>query len=119
MVIDVEVYRMCRRVRAGIGTGIGEADVVAALDEVGPVGDFLSRTATRDAVRGGEFFLPRLGSHGTFDRWEAAGRPDILDEAREKANAAIAGHQALPFPDGVAAELARIEAAARASAAGN
>ena len=119
MVLDVEIYRACRRLRAGIGTGVGEADVVAALDEVGPVGDFLSRTATRDAVRGGEFFLPKLGNHGTFDRWEAAGRPDILDEAREKAYAAIAGHQPIPFPDDVASELARLETAARTSTAKN
>ena len=115
MVIDVEVYRMCRRMRAGIGEGVGEADVVAALEEVGPVGDFLSRTATRDAVRGGEFFMPKLGYHGTFDRWEAAGRPDVLDQAREKAYAAIAGHQPIPFPDEVAAELARLEQRARAA----
>ncbi len=119
MVLDVEIYRACRRLRAGIGTGVGEADVVAALDEVGPVGDFLSRTATRDAVRGGEFFKPKLGNHGTFDHWEAAGRPDILDEAREKAYAAIAGHQPIPFPDDVAAELARLETAARTSTAKN
>lgn len=117
MVIDVEVFRMCRRLRAGIGVGVGEADVVAALDEIGPVGDFLSRTATRDAVRGGEFYLPRLGSHGSFDRWDGAGRPDVLDEAREKAHAAIASHQAIPFPDDVSTELARLETAARASTA--
>lgn len=113
MVIDVEVYRACRAIRRGIGAGVGEADVVAALDEVGPVGDFLGRTATRDAVRGGEFFMPRLGYHGAFDRWEATGRPDILDQARETASAAIGGHQAIPFADGVAAELARIERRAR------
>ena len=117
MVIDVEVYRMCRRLRDGIGTGVGETDVVRALDEVGPVGDFLSRTATRDAVRGGEFYLPKLGSHGSFDRWDADGRPDVLDEAREKAHAAIASHRAVPFPDDVAAELVKLETAARASTA--
>jgi trimethylamine--corrinoid protein Co-methyltransferase len=117
MVIDVETYRMWRHIRGGIGEGVGEPDVVAALDEVGPTGDFLSRTATRDAVRGGEFFMPKLGYHGTFDRWEAAGRPDVLDQAREKAYAAIAGHEPIPFPDDVAAELARLETAARASTA--
>ena len=59
MVIDVEVYRMCRRLHEGIGAGVGETDVLAALEEVGPVGDFLARTQTRDAVRGGEWFMPR------------------------------------------------------------
>jgi len=118
MVIDVEVYRSCRRVARGVGAGVGETDVVAALDEVGPVGDFLSRTATRDAVRGGEWHMPRIGYHGTWDRFEAAGRPDILDQAREQAFAAIAGHQPLPLGDGVEKELARLEAAAYADADG-
>ena len=37
MVIDVEVYRMCRRLHEGIGAGVGETDVLGALDEVGPM----------------------------------------------------------------------------------
>ncbi len=114
MVIDVEVYRMCRRLHTGIGAGGGETDVVEALDDVGPLGDFLGRTQTRDAVRGGEWFLPRLGNHATFDRWESQGRPDVVGQAREVAMAAIAGHDPLPFPDDVARELMRLEQAARA-----
>jgi trimethylamine--corrinoid protein Co-methyltransferase len=116
MVIDVEVYRMCRRLHDGIGAGIGETDVLEALEEVGPVGDFLARTQTRDAVRGGEWFMPRLGSHATFDRWEAAGRPDVVGQAREAALAAIAGHESIPFPDEVATALERLEQAARSGA---
>jgi trimethylamine:corrinoid methyltransferase-like protein len=79
------------------------------------MGDFLAREATRDAVRGGEFFLPGLGWHGSFDRFEAAGRPDILAQARETALAAIAGHQPIPLPDAVATEVARLERRARAT----
>jgi trimethylamine:corrinoid methyltransferase-like protein len=118
LVIDVEVYRACRHLHRGIASGIGEADVVAALDEVGPVGDFLAREATRDAVRGGEFFLPRLGYHGTFDRFVATGRPDVLGQAREVAQAAIAGHRPIPYPDEVAAALAELEERARGDAGG-
>jgi trimethylamine--corrinoid protein Co-methyltransferase len=114
MVIDVEVYRACRRLAAGIGAGVGEADVVEALEEVGPMGDFLARPATRDAVRGGEFFVPRLGNHGTFDRWEAAGRPDVVGQARDVAWAAIDGHRPLPFPDEVERELGQIQRRAAA-----
>ncbi len=112
LVIDVEVYRALRRIRNGIGAGssrgVGESDVLAALDEVGPVGDFLARTETRDAVRGGEWFMPRLGYHGTFDRWEAKGRPDIVDEAREAGAKAVASHQPVPMADDVEAALAQI-----------
>jgi trimethylamine--corrinoid protein Co-methyltransferase len=113
MVIDVETYRMWRHIRGGIGAGAGETDVIAALDEVGPMGDFLSRTETRDSVRGGDFFKPRLGYHGTFDRWEETGRPDVLAQARDVAWKAIDGHAPLPFADGVAEELVRLEASAR------
>ncbi|HYO42134.1 MAG TPA: trimethylamine methyltransferase family protein [Candidatus Limnocylindrales bacterium] len=115
MVMDVEVYRMCRRLHEGIGAGTGETDVLAALEEVGPVGDFLARTQTRDAVRGGEWFMPRIGHHSTYDRWEAVGRPDVVGHAREVAMAAIAGHVPLPFDDGVEDELVRLERAARGS----
>ncbi len=115
LVIDVEVYRACRRLHEGIGGGRGEDDVVAAIEEVGPMGDFLSRTATRDSARGGEWMIPRLGSHGTFERWDAAGRPDIVDEARETVAAALAGHVPLPMDDAVVVELDRIERRARAA----
>jgi trimethylamine---corrinoid protein Co-methyltransferase len=118
MVLDVEIYRSCRRLRDGIGAGAGETDVVGALDEVGPQGDFLARTQTRDAVRGGEWLLPKLGYHSTWDRFVAQDRPDILDQAHEQAMAAIDGHQPIPFADGVDEELDRLEAAARASAEG-
>ncbi len=118
MVIDVEVYRACRHVARGIGGGVGEADVAAALDEVGPVGDFLSRAATRDAVRSGEWFIPRLGWHSTWDRFEAAGRPDILDEARDKAFAAIDAHRPLAFADDVEAALDELVKAAESATGG-
>ncbi len=119
LVIDVEVYRACRRLHEGIGGGRGEDDVVAAIEEVGPMGDFLSRTATRDAARGGEWMIPRLGSHDTFERWDAAGRPDIVDEARETVAAALAGHVPLPMDEAVVVELGRIEARARAATSGS
>ena len=113
--IDVEIYRAGRRLHQGIGVGFGETDPVAALEEVGPVGDFLARVETRAAVRGGEWMMPRIGWHNTWDRFEQLGRPDILVECREKAWSAINGHQPLPFADGVAEELLRLEQAARAS----
>ncbi len=113
MMIDVEIYRMTRRLHEGIGEGRGEPDVLAALDEVGPVGDFLARTATRDAVRHGEWYLPGLGFHGAFGQWEQDGRPDVLEEARAKAMAIIAAHEPIPLPPEVETELARLERAAR------
>jgi trimethylamine--corrinoid protein Co-methyltransferase len=116
--LDVEIYRSCRRLYRGIGEGVGETDPVAALEEVGPVGDFLARVETRQAVRGGEWLMPGIGWHSTWDRFEMQGRPDILDECRSKVTAAIEGHEPLPFPDGVEEELFRLEQAAYASMEG-
>jgi trimethylamine--corrinoid protein Co-methyltransferase len=95
----------------GIGAGIGEATWRRRSTRSGRGAS--AREATRDAVRAGEYFLPRLGYHGTFDRFLAAGAPDMLAQARETANAAIAGHQPIPFPDEVAAELSKLELRAR------
>lgn len=112
LVIDLEVFRRCERLYRGITDGAAEA-VEAALADVGPGGDFLARVATRDAVHGGEWYIDRLGSRDAFERWDDAGRPHLLDEARAKIEAMIASHEPLPLDEAMTAELTRIERAAR------
>jgi trimethylamine--corrinoid protein Co-methyltransferase len=115
LVLDVEVFRRCRRLREGVAavragwTG-GLVDLVA---RAGPGGDFLAETATRDAIRAGEWLLGSPGVHDGFERWEAAGRPEILAEARERAAAILSARVPDPLPDDAARELDRIEARAR------
>lgn len=124
LVIDLEVFRRLERLHRGIGDAADEVapgvvlePVEAALADAGHGGDFVARRATRDAARGGEWLQPRLGSHDTPERWEASGRPELIDEAHAIVEATIAGHEPLPLDPAVVAELARMEAAARAGSA--
>jgi trimethylamine--corrinoid protein Co-methyltransferase len=105
--LDLEVFRRCVRLRRGIDGALDEA-VEDVLDAVGPGGDFLARPATRAAVRGGEWHLDRIGVRDPWDRWAAAGRPDVVDEARRAVAATLAAHQPQPLDEATARELARI-----------
>ena len=64
-------------------------------------------------MRSGEWLLPRLGEHGTINAWEAAGKKDILEEAREKVETLLATHMPLPLGDEVETELDKIQKRAK------
>ncbi len=107
LVLDVEGFRRGLRLRRGIDAALEEA-VEAALDEVGPGGDFLARPATRRATHHGEWYLDRLGVHDTWEHWVAAGRPDVVDDARRMATELLAAHRPLPMDEATARELATL-----------
>jgi trimethylamine--corrinoid protein Co-methyltransferase len=107
LLIDVETFRMGRRARQGISAGEGKW-LEEVIHRVGPGGNFLTETSTAAAFREGEMHLSRLGWHDSFEAWEAAGRPTLLEEAREKVAQILADHQPLPFDEDVEKELDRI-----------
>jgi trimethylamine--corrinoid protein Co-methyltransferase len=104
LVLDVELFRRCQRLRRGIDGAFEEA-VEDILDEVGPGGDFLAREATRRASRGGEWYVDRLGVRDSWERWVAGGRPDIVDDARRAVAETLAAHRPLPLDEVAAREL--------------
>jgi trimethylamine--corrinoid protein Co-methyltransferase len=108
MVIDAEIFRMARRAARGINTDKSRwlEDVVAT---VGPGGQFLSERSTVAGIREGEWYVSRFGMHDTFEGWEVAGRPRLLDEARERVEHILASHQPLPLPEAAEQELDRIQ----------
>ena len=107
LLLDVEVFRRCVRLRRGIDAALEEA-VDAALEEAGPGGEFLARAATRRATHGGEWHLDRLGVRDAWERWEAAGRRDIVDDARRAVAETLAAHRPLPMDEATARELAAL-----------
>jgi trimethylamine:corrinoid methyltransferase-like protein len=52
--------------------------------------------------------------HDSFEDWVAAGRPTLLEEAREKVDRMLATHEPLPLDEDVERELERIVNRARA-----
>jgi trimethylamine--corrinoid protein Co-methyltransferase len=112
MLIDVEVFRRCKRLARGIECN-EEEWLDEVIDQVGPGGSFLAQRSTRAAMRGGEWYISQLGLHNTFEAWEAMGRPDLLDEIRQKIAALLAAYKPLPLDENVVVELVKIEQQAR------
>jgi trimethylamine--corrinoid protein Co-methyltransferase len=114
-VIDVEIFKMAKRAREGIAVD-DEKWLEDVIDRVGPGGHFLTETSTVKALRDGEMYVSQLGWHGSFEAWEAAGNPTLLEEAREKAEQILAAHEPLPLDEDVENELDRIQKRAQSEA---
>ena len=112
LLIDVEVFGMCRQARRGIDAG-ADRWLEDVIDRVGPGGDFLSERSTVAGIRGGEWYVSKLGVHGTFESWDSAGRPALLQQAREQVEHMLTTHQPLPLGEDVERELDRIQKRAR------
>jgi trimethylamine--corrinoid protein Co-methyltransferase len=108
LLIDVEVFRMFRRLRRGIDTG-EDKWLEDVLESQGPGGAFLAEHSTARNARGGEWYLPQIGWHSTFEDWQASGRPTLMEELGQKVEAILANHQPLPLDEDVDRELARIQ----------
>ena len=78
------------------------------IGQIGPGGDLLSERSTVDGIRGGEWEVSQVGGHDTFERWEGAGRPGLLEEAREIAAHILATYEPLPLGEDVDRELEHI-----------
>jgi trimethylamine--corrinoid protein Co-methyltransferase len=104
----VEIFKMAKRAREGIAAD-DEKWLEDVIDRVGPGGHFLTETSTVRALRDGEMYVSQLGWHETFEAWEAAGNPTVLEEAREKVDQILATHEPLPLDDHVEKELERIQ----------
>jgi len=112
--VDVEVFRMCKRAHQGIATEARDwLEEIIANVEAG--GNFLGERSTVSRVHDGEWHVSQLGVHDTFEGWDAAGRPTLLEEAREKVEEILATHEPLPLDEDVEKELDRIEKSARES----
>jgi len=114
ILLDVECFRRCVRLRRGMDAALEEA-VEDALEAAGPGGDFLARPVTRRATHGGEWHTDRLGVRDPWDRWEAAGKPEMAVEAREAVAETLASHVRPPMDEAIARELAFILDRASAS----
>jgi trimethylamine--corrinoid protein Co-methyltransferase len=115
LMIDVEVFRMYKRARQGIASDDAKW-LEEVVDRAGPGGNFLAEMSTVKGIRGGEWYVSKFGVHDTFEGWEAAGRPGLLEEAREKVNSILASHVPLPLDEEVERELDRIQKCAAAGA---
>ena len=108
MLIDTETFRMCRQAHRGIASG-AEKWLDEVIDRVGPGGHFLDHPSTVSAVRGNEWYINRLGVNTSLEEWEAAGRPDVMEESRETVDRILSTHQPLALDEEIDRELDQIK----------
>jgi trimethylamine--corrinoid protein Co-methyltransferase len=112
LMIDVEIFRRCSRLRQGIAGSLDKwLDPLIA--QVGPGGHFMTQRSTRDALRSGEWYISAFGNDDSGDHPEITARPDFMDEIRANINQILAHHQPLRLDEKVDKELERIEQRAR------
>jgi len=113
LLVDVEIFRMSRRAYEGILVN-EEVWLDDVIGEIGPGGHFLAEPSTVEGIRKGRWYISDLGVHDTFEGWEAAGRPSMMDQAYEVVEEILATHQPLALDEDVECELDRIQKRAQA-----
>ena len=108
MLIDTETFRMCRQAHRGIVTGDNKwmDDII---DQVGPGGHFLDQPSTIDALHEGEWYINQMGMAASLEEWQAGGKQEIVEDAREKVDYILSSHQPLPLDEDIDRELERIK----------
>jgi trimethylamine--corrinoid protein Co-methyltransferase len=112
LLIDVETFRYARRAAEGIATD-DEKWLENVISSVGPGGHFIEERSTIAGIRGGEWCIPDIGLHDTYEHWEAAGKPSLLEEVKQKVTHILTTHEPLPLDEDVDRELDRIQVKAR------
>jgi trimethylamine--corrinoid protein Co-methyltransferase len=113
ILIEVELFRRGLRLHRGIETDPARR-LEGRIETAGPGGSFLKERSTRDAIRRGEWFISTLGFQDTRERWQAAGRPTLIQEAREQVDRILKTHVPVPLGPEAERELDHLEARARA-----
>ena len=98
LLLDAEIFSLVRSMSGGVAD-TDEDLAVEVIDEVGPGGHYLAQPHTLRHMR--EQWQPRFFGLDPWEHWEAAGRPEPRDRARERALAILAEHEPTPLQDGV------------------
>ena len=98
ILLDCELFRQCRRVREGLTVDDAHlmTDVVA---EIGPGGHFLKAKQTRQFMRAGELYVPRLLLREPYDTWSIEKKSE-LERAVDAVETILAEHRPKPLPAG-------------------
>jgi trimethylamine--corrinoid protein Co-methyltransferase len=105
VILDAELFHVLCDVLQGI-TVTEETLALDAIAELAAGADLSAHPHTRRHLA--ELWTPPTFSHASLEEWEAAGRPDPRDRAREEVRRILAEHQPEPLPEDVDRELLRI-----------
>ena len=114
MVMDVEIFRRCSILHEGVSTA-GKMWLEESIAETGPGGNFLKHKSTMKAAKDGTWYMSEMGFHDTYEKWKAAGRPDILDVIQGLIRDILKNYHPLPLDASMDRELERLERKVRES----
>jgi trimethylamine--corrinoid protein Co-methyltransferase len=100
IVIDNDIYGMVQRVRRGFEVNEDSlaVDVIAHAMDSGR--NFLKEQHSRRYLRAGEVWQGLLGvQESSWDTWQAAGAPTVLERAQAEAEKILASHEVPPLDD--------------------
>jgi len=98
-VMDNEIYRMIRKVIAGID--VTDANMaVEIIKEIGPGGELVSHDHTFNNFRK-EQSHSKLFDRSMRETWVLGGETNLTERAYAEANAILQSHQVMPLPEGV------------------
>jgi trimethylamine--corrinoid protein Co-methyltransferase len=109
IVICDEIIGFVRRLLGGIEL-TPETLALEVIDQVGPGGDHLSTEHTLRHFK--ECWYPNLIDRSTYQSWANAGRPEMVQKARQIARDAIANHRPEALSESTLAALQDVVAAA-------
>jgi trimethylamine--corrinoid protein Co-methyltransferase len=107
VLLDVELWDLAATMLQGIPV-TDEDLALPVIEDVGPGGHFLDQDHTLAHMR--ERWSGRFFARDTWEEWEALGRPEPKDRARDRAVDLIASHQPIPLDEAVDRELQAIVA---------
>jgi trimethylamine--corrinoid protein Co-methyltransferase len=97
LLLDCELFDLARGLSGGIV--VDDEDLaLEVIEAVGPAGHFLAEPHTLRNMR--RRWHGNLMGTETWEEWEALGRPEPRDRARERARQLLAEHVPMPLPSG-------------------
>jgi trimethylamine--corrinoid protein Co-methyltransferase len=106
--IDLEIFRASVFASNGLDTS-EDSWLEEIITKAGPGGNYLGERSTKKALKDGRWFLPQMGTHDTMSKWEAAGKPSLLDSSRKRVYELLGKHNPLPLDPDVEKELEKME----------
>jgi trimethylamine--corrinoid protein Co-methyltransferase len=98
LLLDAELFELVRSMAEGFT--IDDEDLgLEVIEEVGPGGHYLAQPHTLRNMR--RMWQPRYFGRDMWEDWEAAGRPEPHERARERLLRILEEHTPSPLPDGV------------------
>jgi trimethylamine--corrinoid protein Co-methyltransferase len=117
VVLDDSLLEITARLLQGVSVD-EETLALELIHQVGPAGGFFDTTHTARHFRK-ELLMPGLVGRKTRDAWEAAGKPGMAEQARERALCILAEHHPPTLPECVVEQLDEIVREAEGSTGHN